>query len=89
MEQLTEFLQQMIVPLDKMDIKFRKTLTHVATEEVVDNAANLRPDEESYVHKWRLGAFGDRFIREGDERLKTVLQELKIREYVLLPSLDL
>lgn len=80
MEQLTAFLQQMIVPLDKMDIRFRKTLVHVATEEVVEDPKTLRKDEESYVLKWRIAAFGDRFIREGDERMKKVVQELKIRE---------
>lgn len=80
LEQLTTCLQEMLVPLDKMDQKFRKTLIRAVMEETIDDKAVMRKNEETYVNNWRVASFGDRFIREGDEKLKKLVEELKTRE---------
>lgn len=72
----------MILPLDKMDLKYRKSLVQIAQEHEVDDPSVFRPDEDGYIQRWRQSAFQERFIRETDTELKQKLEELRIRECV-------
>ncbi|KAF8534371.1 DNA replication regulator SLD3-domain-containing protein [Trichophaea hybrida] len=80
--QLNEFLQQMLLPLDILDTKYRESLVQNALEQEVGNPMVFRPDEESFIQRWRLLEFQERFIKESDPELKQKLEKLRIREYV-------
>lgn len=73
----------MLVPLNTMDAKHRRTLPIFASEERIDDMSVLKKDEEIYLQNWRTSTFGDRFLTRGDPRLKAVLEKLKTREYVI------
>lgn len=81
-EELYKFLQSMILPLGTMDHKHRKTLPTFASEERIDDASMLSPEEENYIQNWRTLAFGDRFVPTSCPKLKHVMDQLKTREYV-------
>lgn len=77
---LIEFLQDMCIPLDKMDIKYRKTILQSATEDTVDDKAVYKDKEEEYVHRWVAKTFNDRMLQCNDQKLKRQTEDLKIRE---------
>ncbi|KAI5788155.1 DNA replication regulator SLD3-domain-containing protein [Pyronema domesticum] len=79
-DELNSFLRQMVLPLDKMDIKYRKSLVQCALENDVDDKTVFRTDEESFIQRWRAAVFEDRFVGENDTELKGKLEELKNRE---------
>ncbi|KAI5819752.1 DNA replication regulator SLD3-domain-containing protein, partial [Pyronema omphalodes] len=79
-EELNSFLKQMVLPLEKMDIKYRKSLVQCVLENEVDDKTVFRTDEETFIQKWRMAVFEDRFVRENDPELKSKLEELKNRE---------
>ena len=81
-EELYKFLQSMVLPLGTMDHKHRKTLPTFASEERIDDASMLSPEEEVYIQNWRTLAFGDRFVLASCPKLKHVMDQLKTREYV-------
>jgi len=81
-DELIEFLRRMILPLEKMDLKYRMSLVQMAQEHDVDDPSVFRPEEDGYVQRWRQTAFQERFIRGNDIELKQKLEELKIRECV-------
>jgi hypothetical protein len=70
----------MMLPLDKMDLKYRKTLVQSALENEADDPTVFRPEEDGYIQRWRQSTFQDRFVRETDAELKQKLEELRIRE---------
>ncbi|KAF8440142.1 DNA replication regulator SLD3-domain-containing protein [Terfezia claveryi] len=78
--QLVEFLQGMIIPLDKMDIKFRKVIMQVATEEAIQDTTIFKTGEESYVQRWLSMNFKDKVLQSSDPALKRQTEDLKIRE---------
>jgi DNA replication regulator SLD3 len=69
-----------MLPLDKMDLKYRKSLVQRAVENEVEDPTVFRPEEDGYVQRWRQATFQDRFIQENDPELKQKLEELRIRE---------
>ena len=82
-DQLDEFLRKMVLPLDRVDTKYRKSLVQSVLEYDVDDSTVFGPDEESFIQRWKLLTFGERFIKESDQEFKQHLEKLKIREYVL------
>jgi DNA replication regulator SLD3 len=70
----------MILPLPKMDLKYRKLLVQSALETEIDEPDVFKPGEDSFVHRWRTSTFQDRFIKEGDSELKSTLEDLRTRE---------
>ncbi|KAF8418035.1 DNA replication regulator SLD3-domain-containing protein [Tirmania nivea] len=78
--QLVEFLQGMIIPLDKMDIKFRKVIMQVATEEAIQDTTIFKAGEEFYVQRWLSMNFKDKVLQNSDPALKRQTEDLKIRE---------
>ncbi|PWW75998.1 hypothetical protein C7212DRAFT_194827 [Tuber magnatum] len=80
-EELIIFLQSMLLPFEKMDIKFRSTIPQIALEEKVQENEVLRAGEEEYVQEWRSASFQDGLVRASDQWLKRRVEELKIREY--------
>lgn len=79
--ELITFLQTMLLPFEKMDIKFRSVIPRIALEEKVQENEVLRAGEEEYVQEWRSAAFQDKLVQAGDQWLKRRVEELKIREY--------
>ena len=77
----------MILPLDKLDLKYRKSLVQIAQENEVDDPSVFRLNEDGYIQRWRQSAFQERFVRENDTELKQKLEELRIREYVTTSNL--
>lgn len=80
LKDLVSFLETMLVPLEKMDRKYRTSLVRFASEETIDNDSDFQIHEDTYVQRWRSSIFGDRFIKESDAHLKEVLAELRTRE---------
>jgi len=79
--ELIAFLQTMLLPFEKMDIKFRSVIPRIALEEKVQESEVLRAGEEEYVQEWRSAAFQDKLVQASDQWLKRRVEELKIREY--------
>ncbi|CAZ80264.1 unnamed protein product [Tuber melanosporum] len=79
--ELIIFLQSMLLPFEKMDIKFRSIIPKIALEEKVQENEVLRAGEEEYVQEWRSASFQDKLVRASDQWLKRRVEELKIREY--------
>ncbi|KAF8474702.1 DNA replication regulator SLD3-domain-containing protein [Kalaharituber pfeilii] len=77
---LVDFLQDMLLPLDKMDLKYRKVLVQVATEETVEDKSIFKTEEEVYIHRWLNMNFKDKLLQSNDPGLKRQSEELKIRE---------
>ncbi|KAI5808842.1 DNA replication regulator SLD3-domain-containing protein [Peziza echinospora] len=82
-DQLVEYLQGMLLPLDKMDVKYKKTVIQIATEDTIEDGTMLKNGEEEYVHRWVKVNFNDKIIQHNDPLLKRQIDELKIREYVV------
>lgn len=81
--QLLDFLQSMVLPLDKMDVKYRKEIAQLATEEVVEDTTVFKVGEEPYVQRWLSMNFKDKVLQRNDSTLKRQIENLKIREYVI------
>ncbi|RPA95308.1 hypothetical protein L873DRAFT_1698559 [Choiromyces venosus 120613-1] len=79
--ELIIFLQSMLLPFEKMDIKFRSIIPQIALEEKVEENEVLRAGEEEYVQEWRRASFQDKLVQASDQWLKRRVEELKIREY--------
>ena len=79
-DQLLDFLKGMLLPLDKMDIKYRKVITQIATEDDIENTGILKEGEEEYVQRWVSMNFKDKVLQINDEGLKRQIEDLKIRE---------
>jgi hypothetical protein len=78
---LIAFLEKMLIPFEKMTVKFRDTILRIALEEPVRDTAVLRAGEEEYVRQWRSSVFQDKLVKATDQTLKQKIEELKIREY--------
>jgi hypothetical protein len=72
----------MVLPLDKMDTKYRESLVQSALEHEVGNSTVFRSDEEIFIQRWRALEFQERFIKESDPELKRKLEKLRLRECV-------
>lgn len=77
---LHAFLLEMHLPFDQMDIKYRKAIPQIVTEDQVENAVVFKPGEEEYVQQWRLATWQERLVQMNDPTLKRKVEELKIRE---------
>lgn len=80
MNQLVNFLQSMVIPLDKMDSKYKKVIMQVVMEETIEDSAIFKVGEESYVRRWLSMNFRDEVLRSNDSTLKLRVEDLKIRE---------
>ncbi|KAA8908456.1 DNA replication regulator SLD3-domain-containing protein [Sphaerosporella brunnea] len=79
-DELAEYLRKLMLPLDKMDLKYRKCLIQCVLENESGDPTVFRPVEDGYVQRWRQSTFQDRFVKENDPELKHKLEELRIRE---------
>ncbi len=79
---LIDFLQRMILPLDKMDLKYQKSLFDFAMGDHEDNNCVVDSVEAAFVARWRNLTFGDRLLPSTDQRVKKEIYDLKIRECV-------
>ncbi|KAL7274803.1 hypothetical protein RUND412_002278 [Rhizina undulata] len=77
---LIAFLQGMLLPLDKMDIKYKQAIISIALEEPLDDKSAFSAGEEEYVQRWKYASFEDQLVKAGDVTLKHKVEELKIRE---------
>lgn len=77
---LRAFLMEMYLPFDKMDIKYRKSIPQIATEDQVEDMSVFKPGEEMYVQQWRLSTWQEKLVQASDPTLKCKVEELKIRE---------
>lgn len=78
--QLVNFLQSMVIPLDKMDSKYKNVIMQVVMEEAIEDNAIFRVGEESYVRRWLSMNFRNEVLRSNDPALKLRVEDLKIRE---------
>lgn len=81
--ELAEHLQTMILPLNKMDLKYKESFLQCALDERVTDSTVFKSGEERFIQRWREATFEDRFIRRSDSDFKQKLQELRIREMEL------
>lgn len=78
--ELHAFLLEMHLPFDQMDIKYRKAIPQIVTEDQVEDPIVFKPGEEEYVQQWRLATWQERLVQINDPTLKRKVEELKIRE---------
>lgn len=79
---LRAFLLGLHLSFDKMDIKYRKSIPQIVSEDQVDDMTVFKPGEEGYVQQWRLDTWQERLVQASDPKLWCKVEELKIREYV-------
>ena len=63
-----------------MDIKFKKVIMQVATEEAIQDTTIFKAGEEFYVQRWLSMNFKDKILQSSDPALKRQTEDLKIRE---------
>ena len=80
MNQLVHFLRSMIIPLDKMDSKYKKVIMQVVMEETIEGSAILKAGEELYVRRWLSMNFRNEVLKSNDSTLKRKVEDLKTRE---------